>query len=706
MSSPILCPDLLTVEASILRQRCRDSFEFFVREFWGEVPGSGNLIWNWHLSLFCDELQKVAERVFAWLPREYDLVCNVSPGTSKSTVWSILFPAWVWTRMPSARFLTGSHTDDLVIDLSNKSRTVIKSEKYRELFPEIVIRDDTDSKGHFGNTLGGDRKTCTVAGKSPTGFHAHFIISDDPIDPKKVLSEAELDTAKGFVTNIIPTRKTDKLVAVTCLVMQRLGLRDPTDVMLDEAKKEGAIPVRHICLPAELDVGADGSYLDTNVEPKELATRYVDGLMDPYRLSHDALKQYKAKPHYYSCQFLQKPFDLIGGMFQAHWFNQRVKAAPFHATRIRYVDRASTADGGCYTAMVLMAKHEGNYYVENVVHGQWEPDERNKRMRAVALQDRARYGPRNDPQIWVEAEGGSSGRDAWKSVARAMDGFPIHEDRVTGSKDTRSEPWACQLAAGNVYLVDDGSWDVDGYVQEHVAFKPDVTVKRLGKYKDQVDASSGAYNLLVGSQAKIGSFRILGPRKQQGLRIMACSTDELENMVIDDQRVLLIHLTDPKGVMCNVRASERGLDVNGAVNGNGNGEPSRPTPKHAIAKLLESKTVAFAPLDPADCQESWGQSVEPWGKPVAEVMMQDSHGKQVWSFLLKKRDPSADLWVIVDEGDGRALSAAMAVCDSCNMDRKKTLYTPSDPEYDFAGQKAKHRHVYEMTRACRHKIVF
>lgn len=602
--------------------------------------------------------------------------------------------------MPSCRFLTGSHTDDLVMDLSNKSRSVIKSEKYRELFPEIILRDDQDSKGHYGNTLGGDRKTCTVAGKSPTGYHAHCLLIDDPIDPKKVLSEAELITAREFVTNIMPTRKVDKLVAVTCLIMQRLGLRDPTDVMLSEAKKEGAIPIRHICLPAELDEG----FLDTNVEPKELAKRYVNGLLDPVRLSRGALSQYKARPHYYAAQFLQKPYDLIGGMFQAHWFNQRVKAAPFHATRVRYVDRASTADGGCYTAMVLMAKHEGNYYVENVVHGQWEPDERNKRMRAVALQDRARYGPKNEPQIWVEAEGGSSGRDAWKSVARAMDGFSIHEDRVTGSKDTRAEPWSCQLASGNVYLVDDGTWDIAGYVAEHVAFKPDMTVKRLGKYKDQVDASSGCYNLLVGTQAKIGAFRVLGPRRQKGLRIVACSLEELESMAVDDQHALFVLLSDPKGA--SAIHGGNGYAKNGmSENGNGNGEQSRPVPKNMLAKLLGHKEVSFAPLDPADYQDSWEESVEPWGVPVANVMMAESHGKAVWSFLLRKRDPAAELWVLADDGDGRSLSAALAVCDALGMDRKKTLYTPSRPDYDFAGEKAKHRHVYEMTRACRAKVV-
>lgn len=121
---------------------CRDSFEHFVRMFWDQVPGAQELVWNWHLSIYCTELQRIAERVFNKKPKEHDLIANVPPGTSKSTVWSILFPAWVWTRMPTARFICASHTSELVLDLASKSRDVIYSDLYRELFPDIEIKED------------------------------------------------------------------------------------------------------------------------------------------------------------------------------------------------------------------------------------------------------------------------------------------------------------------------------------------------------------------------------------------------------------------------------------------------------------------------------------------------------------------------------------------------------------------------------------
>jgi hypothetical protein len=242
----------LPTQAEATALLCRQSFWKFCQEFWSEVPGAGVMAPNWHMKLIARELQNVAERVFKSEPALYDEVFNISPGTSKSTICSILFPAWTWTRMPEARHICASHTDALVLDLSNKCRIVIKSDKYRACFPEIEASESQDTKGYFFNTQGGGRLSATVGGKSPTGFHAHFLTGDDLIDPQKALSEAEVKTAAEFISNILPTRMVNKLVSVMFLVMQRLGPGDPTDVMLEIAKREGARPVRHVCLPAEL----------------------------------------------------------------------------------------------------------------------------------------------------------------------------------------------------------------------------------------------------------------------------------------------------------------------------------------------------------------------------------------------------------------------------------------------------------------------
>lgn len=708
----------------LLRSICRASFYQFVLEFWEEVPGAGKFISNWHIEVFCEELQRLAERVFAGLPKEHDLAVNVSPGTSKSTIFSILFPAWLWTRMPSARVLTASHTDALALDLANKARQVIKSDKYRHLFPAIELREDQDTKGYYANTLGGDRLTCTVAGKSPTGFHGHLLLIDDPLDPKKVLSELEVKTARDFMTNVLPSRKVDKSVSVTVLIMQRLGLEDSTDVMLKEALKPGAAAVRHVCLPAELLRGDDGEFIVGDVKPPECIPHYLHngGLMDPRRLGRQVLDEFKARgAHYFSTQFMQRPYALSGGMFKATYFLQRVKAAPYHGKRVRYWDRAAsdaqTNPGACYTAGVLLCFAEQNWYVEHVVHGQWEPDERNKIMRATALADRARYGPEDEPVIWVEAEGGSSGRDAWKGVTRALAGFIVKEQNVSrlGKKEVRAEPWSCQCAAGNVYLVDNGeslglgraTWDVQGFCDEHLAFP-------LGKFKDQVDSAAGAFSILV-QNARMPVLRTLslGKLKPGALRIVVCSRDDLA-IIVTDHRALLVSLQDPavgeEVGHVDYNSSARAFMNKETPHEKLNKDQSDSTsagggvlPPHGLHNLLGGLVLTFADLQPEDYQQDWDQPLEPYGRLPAELVMRPEDGKKLWACLTKKHPLPAEVILVQDDGDNRALSVACGIADTLRLDRG-AIYQHANPEGNAKGP-APNQHVYEMVKRTRGMVV-
>ena len=645
------------------------SLETFVREMWEEVPGAGFLTWNWHLSTLCSELQQVAERVFRGEPKQYDVVFNVSPGTSKSTICSILFPTWIWTRMPSARIISASHTDQLVLDLASKSRYVLLGEKYQYFWPSVTLREDQGAKSYYANTEGGDRLTCTVAGKSPMGFHAHFLIVDDPIDPKKAVSALELKTAADFMTNVLPSRKVDKAVSVTFLIMQRLHQDDPTGILLKRAKQDGGTRLKHLCLPAEAT---------EDIQPPGLRQHYVDGLMDPVRLPRAVLNEFKKTmtAYGYAGQFLQSPIPLGGGMFKPQYFNQRTKAAPYEATRIRYWDRASTKDGGCFTAGVLLAlDKEGNYHVENVVRGQWEPDERNQNIRATALRDRTRYGPNQEPTIWVEAEGGSSGKDAWKAIARALAGFTVREDRVSGKKDTRAEPWSCQLAAGNVYLVEDGSWDIQAYIDEHVNFRPSEDGP-LGRFKDQVDASSGAFNLLSGykrSGPVLQTFR-LGEKKAKGLRIVLCTEEQLAQLVLE-QRSLL--------VVAHAKAPGR------------NGE----LPPHGLHKLLDSVVLECDDIQPAELQADWKE-------PPEAALFTTAMGKAIWGKLLRQRTDPVETLVVADGGNRIAESVGLAVCDMLALKREMTIYRIGHEDWQATkDSKPGNKFVYDQMRLARSMVL-
>jgi predicted phage terminase large subunit-like protein len=475
---------MILTEDQVNASLCKESFKHFVQEHWDEVPGTQPLVWSWHMDIFCDELQYIAELVFQRAKKEHDLLVNVSPGTSKSTIFSILFQPWTWTRMPSARHIYASHTEDLVLDLAVKSRTVVLSEKYRRLFPDIIISEDQNTKGYYRNTLGGDRLSCTVGGKSPMGFHAHFIGVDDPIDPKKALSELEMKSANEYMTHTLPSRKVDKDVSVFFTIMQRLHENDPSNVML------GWENVRHICLPAKES---------EHIKPARLKDKYVDGLMDPVRLSERALAEAEKRLGQYAFagQFMQNPIPLGGGMFKTARlkYGEPVPGRGMFRGLCRYWDKAGTAGGGAFTAGVLLGEDkQGRFWILSIVRGQWDSAEREQVIKRTAIQDT------KEVIVVFEQEPGSGGKESAEASVRNLAGWRVRVHKVgasDGSKVTRADPFSVQVNAGNVYLAE-GSWHED-LVDEMRHFP-------FSRYKDQIDACSGAFLMLTRKQIVIGGM--------------------------------------------------------------------------------------------------------------------------------------------------------------------------------------------------------
>ena len=475
---------LVVNEAKLVASICRESFSDFVREFWHEII-SEPLVWGWHMELLCDEMQGVAERVFAGQPKAHDLFINISPGTSKSTICSVMFPAWVWTRLPHARLICGSYTQPLALELSSRSRDVVQSDKYRAAFPEIELRQDQNTKSHWKNTLRGDRYACTVGG-SVTGMHGHFLIVDDPLDPRGARSEEEIKSTNHWMSETLPSRKTDKAITPLICIMQRLHQNDPTGHQLAKGKDT----IRHICLPAE-DSGS--------VQPPDLRAKYVEGLMDPVRLGRAVLDEARKDlgEFGYSGQYRQDPVPAGGGMFKV----QRIvpdTPPPLDDSRatwrglVRYWDKAGTRGGGAYTVGALLGLDaEGYVWLLHVVRGQWAPGEREEVILQTAKTDGRRV------VVGVEQEPGSGGKESAQNTARRLVGFRVKLDAPSGDKVARAEPFADQVNSGNVKIAA-GAWNRD--LLDELQYFPEST------YKDQTDACSGAFNLLARRPRRVGAL--------------------------------------------------------------------------------------------------------------------------------------------------------------------------------------------------------
>ena len=473
----------------IVRELNNRSLFHFIEFFWTEISND-EFKPNWHIKYLCDELEKIANQVANRKPKLHDLIINIPPGTTKTIVCSIMFPVWCWTKWYWMRFITSSYSAALSLESAEYSRDLIRSERFKTVYPELDIKDDKDNKsnykvvrkeqvypGHQARTqLGGNRYSTSVGG-TLMGFHGHILIVDDPLNPSQAVSEKGLENANHWMSQTLPTRKTDKQATPTILVMQRLSQNDPSGYIL--AKNKGN--VKHISLPGEIQ-----NYRE-QVSPPELIENYVDGLLDPVRLNWKVLKDLEADlgQYGYAGQIGQKPTPPGGGMFKVDHFNMVDSYSPINIVQsVRYWDKAGSQGKGAYTVGVLIHKYRNNtFIITDVKRGQWASEEREAIIKSTAQADGGNV------MIGIEQEPGSGGKESAEATIRNLAGFSVFKENPTGDKAFRADPFSVQVNNGNISLLR-GDWN-HLYIDELRNFP-------FSTYKDQVDASSGAFNKLAG----------------------------------------------------------------------------------------------------------------------------------------------------------------------------------------------------------------
>lgn len=474
-------------------ERCRRSLFEFMKEFWYEVSTS-DPIWNWHLEYLSTELETMMYRVAARQPKEYDLIINISPGTTKSTLCSVMLNAWAWASWPTLRFINASYSGALSLEHSELCRDLIRSDRYKRLFPYLEIKQDKDTKTNFRilydeehvdsitgeasliKKSGGNRYSTSVGG-TLTGFHADVLLVDDPLDPQRAVSDIEVLKANTWIDQTLSTRKVDKAVTPTIIIMQRLHQNDPTGYLLSKKNKS----IKHICLPGEI------RNYRKNLKPTSVARYYKDDLFDSIRMPWEVLEDMRIDlgEFGYASQIGQSAVSDRGNLFKVEHFQIIHKMVPEAdvVRSIRYWDKASTQGAGAYTVGVrMLALTNGKYLITDVKRGRWSTDQREAIIKQTAEADGI------STIIWHEQEPGSGGKESAEATIRNLAGYTTYADKVTRNKELRADPYSVQVNNGNILLLN-GMWNYE-FIEEHRYF-PNST------YKDQVDAASGAFSKSV-----------------------------------------------------------------------------------------------------------------------------------------------------------------------------------------------------------------
>ncbi len=461
---------LLLTEADwreVEKEACRRSLATFAKQAWHILEPATPLKWGWALDAICLHLQSVTDGTFN------KLLMNVPPGTMKSLLTGVIWPAWEWgpRAMPFMRHLGTAHKQDLAVRDALKCRRLIQSDWYQQRWP-VQLVSDQNAKTKFENNSTGFVEA--MAFTSMTGSRGDRVKLDDPLSADDANSEAALRSAVLTFTEALPTRVNNEKSAIV-VIMQRLHERDTSGVILD--RKLGYV---HLCLPMRFESDrrcVTPIFTDPRTEEGELL--FAD------RFSEQQVSELERTMGGYASagQLQQRPSPRGGGMFKKEWF-EVVNAAPAGCRWARGWDLAGTkSDTAAYTAGVLMGRDsDGLFYIKNVTRDRVDPVGVKKMLVNTASQD-GRDVPGSIPQ-----GPGSAGKSWGQELIRALAGYVYTMSPETGDKATRALPLAAQAEAGNVKLVA-GSWNRD--------FLEEISMFPVGKYKDQTDAASRAFDMLV-----------------------------------------------------------------------------------------------------------------------------------------------------------------------------------------------------------------
>lgn len=293
---------------------CEKSLYSFTELMWEFVEPANKFVGNWHLKAIAEHLEAVTRGDIT------RLLINIPPGTMKSLMTNVFWPAWEWIHAPHMRYISTSYSAGLTERDNIRFRQVITSDLYRAMWGDkFGFSKDSFNITKIGNDKTGWKIATSTEGMG-TGERGNRVIVDDPHNVKDGESDAVRKSTLQYFNEVLPTRVTDPISSAMVVIMQRVHEEDVSGNIISRD-----LGYTHLMLPMEfepdrkcytfLPKSPDTIFFeDPRTEPGEL--------LFPARMPDWVVERDKKAigPYATAGQFQQSPVPRGGGIIKREYW--------------------------------------------------------------------------------------------------------------------------------------------------------------------------------------------------------------------------------------------------------------------------------------------------------------------------------------------------------------------------------------------------
>lgn len=270
----------------------------------------------------------IAKEIDDWLDGTNPLLClSVPPQFGKSELASRRLPAYAFGKNPNEQFLEITYTDDPAKDFALDVRSIMETDRYRQVFPGVRIMSGSGKRG--GTRARNDARSFRILGAKGryfaggigaaiTGKPASIIVFDDPFkDDVQAQSPSYRRKVWNFFNKVARTRGTKNVRIL--VIHTRWHEEDLIGKCLEEMKT-GVAEWRNVVLRAEARADDPDRHPDDKRKPGEL--------LWPEFKDEAALAPLRALVDTWNSLYQQDPGGIEGKIFRLDWLQNRWDRLP------------------------------------------------------------------------------------------------------------------------------------------------------------------------------------------------------------------------------------------------------------------------------------------------------------------------------------------------------------------------------------------